>query len=397
MVMWMVSCMFAGSSATVLAQEYSPVIEDRVESPESQPPLADATGERRGGWDLGAVISAAYDDNIFLSSSKPDADMVFRVAPTMAYTKGDQKEGEGGFINAGYRPTAVVYAKNGSENRIDHQLLATAGWRGKVTRITYAGLVQKLGDATSETGRPTDRLAFENEIRVAWIPREKITWELAAGNSVSQYKDPAYFDSAKAYGEVALRYTYSPKTELGVIYQIGRFKVDGTGAQHSQSLAGSIAWQPREKIALKLVAGAEHRNTDNGNTVNPVLEGRFDWAPRQDTRIFITAYMREEASAFYAGQNYSVKGVTAGVSQRLGGQWTIELEGGYESNAYEVVSGNGTGGRDDSIWFVRPALVRRLGEESDLAFFYRISDNDSNDPSFGYEQQMLGIELNHKF
>ena len=277
------------------------------------------------------------------------------------------------------------------------RLLATAGWRGKVTRITYAGLLQKLGDATSETGRPTDRLEFENEIRVAWIPREKITWELAAGNSVSQYKDPAYYDSAKAYGEVALRYTYSPKTELGVIYQIGRFKVDGTGAQHSQSLAGSIAWQPREKIALKLVAGAEHRKTDNGNTVNPVLEGRFDWAPRQDTRIFVTAYMREEASAFYAGQNYSVKGVTAGISQRLGGEWTMELEGGYESNAYEVVSGNGTGGRDDSIWFVRPALVRRLGEESDLSFFYRISDNDSNDPSFGYEQQMLGIELNHKF
>jgi hypothetical protein len=107
--------------------------------------------------------------------------------------------------------------------------------------------------------------------------------------------------------------------------------------------------------------------------------------------------MRDEASSFYAGQNYQVKGATVGVSQRLGGKWSARLEGGFEKNTYEVVSGSGSDGRNDRIWFVRPALVYRIGGESDLSFFYRVSDNSSTEPTFGYEQQMIGLELNHKF
>jgi hypothetical protein len=397
MVAGLVFCMMAESGPFASAQEYSPVVDDRVESGDVQPPIVEPETERRGGWDLGAIISAAYDDNIFLSSSKAESDMVFRVAPTIAYTKGDEKEGEGVFVKAGYRPTGVVYSEHGSENRIDHQALAIAGWRGKLTTITYSGVIQNLGDATAETGRLTDRLEFENEIRAAWIPREKITLEVAGGNRQSDYADPTLYDSGKTYGEVAVRYTYSPKTELGLIYQIGRYNVDGTGPQETQQVKGNIVWQPREKIRVDLEAGAEHRKTDNGTSVNPVLEGRIEWKPRKETEIYVTAYMRDEASSFYAGQNYQVKGATVGVSQRLGGKWSARLEGGFEKNTYEVVSGSGSDGRNDRIWFVRPALVYRIGGESDLSFFYRVSDNSSTEPTFGYEQQMIGLELNHKF
>lgn len=397
MVVGLVFCMMAESGPFASAQEYSPVVDDRVESGEVQPPVVEPETERPSGWDLGAIISAAYDDNIFLSSRNAESDMVFRVAPTIAYAKGDEREGEGAFVKAGYRPTGVVYSGNGSENRIDHQGLAIAGWRGKLTSITYSGIIQKLGGATAETGRLTDRVEFENEIRAAWIPREKITLEVAGGNRQSDYSDPTLFDSAKTYGEVAVRYAYSPKTELGLIYQIGRFKVDGTGPQDTQQVKGNIVWQPREKIRVDLEAGAEHRDADNGTSVNPVLEGRIEWKPRKETEIYVTAYMRQEASSFYAGQNYQVNGATAGVSQRLGGKWSAILEGGFEKNTYEAVSGNGPDGREDRIWFVRPALVYRIGGESDLSFFYRVSDNDSSEEAFGYEQQMIGLELNHKF
>lgn len=394
------ACLLAAcQSSVVFAQEYAPVVEDRVDTGVEQAPLVvdEPAVDERGGWDLGVIISAAYDDNIFLSASKPESDMVYRIAPTVAYTAGDEKNGEGFYVKAGYRPTGVFYSKFGSEGRVDHQAIASAGWRGKLTRITYDGIIQKLGDATADTGRPTDRLEFENEIRVAWIPREKFTLEAAGGNRQMDYADPEFFDSEKTYGEVAMRYTYSPKTELGIIYQIGRFKVDGTGPQDTQQVTGNIVWQPREKIRVDLEAGAEHRKVDNGSSTNPVLEGRFAWMPRKNTELYVTAYMREEASAFYAGQNYEVKGFTAGASQKLGEKWTATLEGGLEKNSYQQVSGSGASGRQDRIWFVRPSVKYRLAAESDVAFFYRVSDNASTDTAFGYDQQMIGVELNHKF
>lgn len=395
-----VCCLSLWLAAGAHAQQYAPVVEDRFDTAVVQPapPIEEVTG-KRDGWELGAIISLAYDDNIFLSASNPESDAALRAAPSMAYRKGDSDPwtGEGAFISAAYRPTVVVYGELSSENRLDHEALLSAGWHGKAIRVAYAGVLRKLGDATAETGRPTDRIEFANEARVAWQARGKVALELAAGNRRTEYEDPIYFDSDKTYGEVALRYVYSPKTELGLIYQAGRFKVDGSGTQHTHQLAGAIAWQPREKIRVLLEAGAEHRRTDVGTDLNPVVEGRLEWQPRKETGVFVGAYAREEASAFFAGQNYSVRGFTAGIDQRLGGDWSARLEGGLEKNDYQRVSGTGLADRRDRIWFLRPALVRRIGGQSELSLFYRISDNDSSDAAFGYDQRTFGVELNHKF
>ena len=162
-------------------------------------------------------------------------------------------------------------------------------------------------------------------------------------------------------------------------------------------MTGSIDWQPREKIHATLEAGMERRTTVNGSRVNPVVAGRIDWTPRQGTSLYLTAYQREEASAFYAGQNYNVKGVTAGVAQRLGPDWTARLEAGRESATYRQVSGSGSGGRKDKTWFVRPALEYRFTDACNISLFYRISENTSSAADFGYNERIAGIELNYKF
>ena len=291
----------------------------------------------------------------------------------------------------------MLYADNSSYNRIDQQAIVSLGWRGKVTRVTYDGAFQDLGDATAETGRPTDRQEYDNAIRLAWTPREKVTLEAGGGYRRTNYSDPAYYDNSETFGEVAVRYTYSPKTALGLIYQVGRFEVDGSGPQDTQQLKAGLNWQPRQKIQVELVAGGEYRKFPNGSQVRPVLNGRFGWQPRKGTDVFLTAFMREETSAFYAGQNYTVRGVTAGVSQRLGGDWTATIEGGFETNDYDRVSGSGASGRKDEIWFLRPAVVYQLNEKSDLAVFWRVSEDDSNAPGFGYDNQTVGVEFNYQF
>ena len=393
----MASCMIAASTASASAQEYAPVVDDRVDTGVQIPVVEDTADQPLEGLDLGVVISAGYDDNIFLSSQDPESGMVYRLAPLLAYRRGDLDAGEGVIVRAGYVPSAVVYGSSGAEDRIDHEARALLGYRGKLGKIWYQGAARKLGDATADTGRPTDRIEFENEARVAWIPREKISLEAAVGNSVIRYEDPAFFDSERTYVEAVLKYAYSPKTELGLVLQGGRLEVEGAGPQDTQRIALAMAWQPREKIRVYLEGGSEYRKFDNGSGWNPVLDARIAWQPRKESELFLNGYVREEASAFFAGQNYTVAGVSAGISQRLGGRWSARLEGGYELNSYEQVSGTGGGGREDRIWFVRPALVRKVGEQSELIFSYRISDNDSTDAAFGYDQQVLGVELKHKF
>lgn len=394
----------AGIQASFAEDELPPMISDRLATSvdggvESVPsaPLVQQNQIKHGGWELGALISAAYDSNIFLSSSKPTSDMVFRVGPVIAYSTNDSTTSDGGFIKVAYHPTTVIYAENDSDNRVDQQALLTAGWRGKVTQLTYKGAIQKLGDATADTGRQTDRLEFENEIRGAWQPREKVTLELAVGNQQSDYSDPTLFDSSKIYAEVVSRYAYSPKTQLGLAYQAARFKVQDSPDQDTQQLTGEIEWQPREKIRVLLKVGAEYRNVAKDSQLNPVLEGRSEWTPREGTSIYITGYQRQTASAYYAGQIYNAKGATMGVSQRLNTNWTARLEGGIESATYSRVSGSGASGRRDRIWFIRPAIEYKISDELNVAVFYRTSEDSSNEPSFGYQQQMAGVEFVYKF
>ena len=390
-------CLSACLVGSLRAQNYSPIVNDRVLADGMDAPVVDDLATHRGGLEIEAVLSVAYDSNIFLSRKNPVEDLVTRVGPAVAYTKGDPIDGEGGFIKFAYQPTGVIYADNRQDNRIDQVAALTAGWRWTSTSLTYTVAARKLGDAIPDTGQQTDRVEFDHEVLAAWTPREKVTFELAAGNRSANYSDPTLFDSNETYAKAAVRYAYSPKTRIGVACQVGRLQVDGGSDQTLQQITVDFAWQPRQKINVALQLGAEHRNTQDGSEINPVVEGRIDWTPRSGTQLYLTGYQRQEASAYYAGQNYQLAGVSAGLSQRVGKNWTARLEAGREKVTYSQVSGSGLSGRSDTIWFVRPAFEYKITDALDVTIFYRISNDSSSVADFGYRQQLAGVSLNYKF
>ncbi len=385
------------------AQDISALVDSRVKVDadlESGLPAGEEA-VRRGGLELGAQMSAAYNDNIFLSRRQAEADGVYKISPSISYTHGDSKtDGAGGFIQASYRPTVVVYGQHADANRVDQEAQVSAGWAGNKSSVGYKGSVQKLGEATADVGRQTDRVQFENELRGAWKPREKVTLQAAVGNRQTRYNDPTLIDSSKTYGELGVKYALSPKTELGIAYQAGNFQVERASRQTTHQVLGSIVWQPREKIQLQLKAGGEQRKSEATTSVRPVLEARIDWTPRKGTSLYLSGYQREEASAFFAGQNYRVKGVTAGFSQRLGGNWTARADLGYETanyNQVDAVRSNAVSGRNDRQWFLRPSLDYKLTDEFSASLFYRVGRNTSTASDFGYNQNLIGVEVNYEF
>lgn len=394
-----------GAVGICAAQEFAPVVPAAVQgavddSPPSPlvAPRDPAAGDKKTeGVEFGVILSAAYDDNIFLSARDRKSDFVAKVAPRIAYVKGDRETQDGGYLSVAYRPTGVAYAENSDDNRVDHDVRLAVGMKGKKVAFDYSLAYGKLGDATADTGRPTDRDVIDHVVRIAWVPREKLAVELAAGQSIADYADRILLDSREAFGEIALRYAYSPKTRLSLAYRAGRFEVDGADDQRFQRVMAGIEWQPREKIRVEFAAGAEKRKYATGSDVTPVMEGRIHWKASEKTDLYLSAYRRETASAFSVGQNYRLTGVTAGYSQKIGDKWTARLEAGAERASYRFVDGTGGDAGRDDVWFVRPSLEYRLTEELGLEIFYRVSSNDSNRAGFGYDQQSAGISLDYKF
>jgi hypothetical protein len=393
----LLTCLWVLKPTRILSQELSAMVDDRVESPPADAPILSFEEERRGGLEVRAIVSAAYSTNTFLSRNNPVPDSVFRIGPTVSYVQGDMKEGEGGFVQFAYQPTGVIFGKSRTNDRIDQVAALNAGWRGKTSQITYTGAARRLGDAIADTGIESNRLELENELRAAWTVREKIAVELAAGISLTNYDSSELVSSGRIYGEVAVRYAYSPKTQLGLAYRAGEIRIEGFDNQTTQQVAGSIDWQPREKITVKIEGGAELRKFDRETKINPVVKAQIEWRPRQETRLFLNAYQRNEVSALNQGQVFNLRGVAAGFSQRLGSKWTFLLETGYEKSEYFEVKSTGVSSRNDEIWFVSPRLTYRFTDLCDLSLFHRTSDNTSTDPNFGYDEVITGLELNYQF
>lgn len=352
---------------------------------------------RKQGIDLGVIISGAYNDNITLSSSAPVKDFVIRATPSLAYIRGSAEANEGGYLKVAYKPTAVVYAEGNSSNRVDQDASWALGLQGKKTSIAYEGRIQKLGDATADTGQQTDRTMLEHVVRTAWSATDKVAVELSAGQSSADYRQRGLVDSSGAYGEVGLRYTYSPKTRLGVAYRAGTFQVDGAGDQQVQRGAVRMEWKPREKISVDLEAGVEHRTFDAGSSTKPVINAKVGWTPRPGTEISLSGFRRTEASSVYSGQNYDVTGASIGLSQKIGQKWSARLEGGLENASYSRVSGTGAANRRDRIVFIRPSVRYQITDDSEVEWFYRYEKNQSNQSGFGYDNHIIGIQFGYQF
>lgn len=352
---------------------------------------------RKEGVDLGVIVSGAYNDNITLSSNAPVKDFVIRTTPSLAYIRGTAEASDGGYLKVAYKPTSVVYADHGSPNRVDHDAAWEVGLHGQKLAIAYGGRIQQLGEATADAGQQADRLMLEQVVRTAWSATEKLSIEAAAGQSSADYQQRGLVDSSGAYGEAALRYTYSPKTRIGAAYRAGTFQVGGAGDQQIQRGAVRMEWKPREKIALDLEAGVEHRTYDSGSSTKPVVEAKIGWTPRPGTEISLSGYRRTEASAFSVGQNYDTTGASIGISQKIGQKWSARVESGLENASYSQVSGTGTANRRDRIIFIRPSVRYQMTDDSQLEWFYRYERNQSNQSGFGFDNHIFGLQFGYQF
>lgn len=371
-------------------------IDDRIGGVEWTAPRDELAEPPDEGWDLAVVLEVAYDDNIFLSTTAPETDLVVTVTPKIGYIAG-RADAEGAYLRAAYQPSLVLYAENSDETRIDHRFEAEGLVRGKKSSLGFKGRIDRLGGATAEIGAAIDRTEYAAELRAAWQPKEKVAIEIAAGVQGSDYDNRLLSDSELSYLEAALRYAYSPKTEVVLAVAGGTVEVDRAPDQDFQRATARLAWKPREKLSIDVEAGIERRDYSTGSDTFPVAEGRVTWLPREGTEVFLAGYLREESSAIFPGQNIEIAGAKVGLAQDIGRQWTARLETGYESNTYKRVSGFGAAARDDAVFFIQPGVEYRVNEHLRLGAFYRYERNDSNAAAFGYDVNRVGIDASYEF
>ena len=341
--------------------------------------------------DVGFESLFAYDDNIFLSDDK-EGDVVFRFRPNLAIAFGDGRAKQESYIEVVFEPTANVFFDNDEENSIDQDLNGAVQWKkSKITVLGEAGY-QKLSEASSEVGDRFDRDVYEAALELAYAVTEKVGVALRGDYEGYRYEEGTDFeDSDDIRGEIRFGYIISPKAQLAVGYGYGELDFDQSGKQTYHQAFLDAEWAPREKIALEMRVGAEHRDLITEKQTIPMLEGGVRYLPREKTLIALRAYNREESSPFTGGESYTATGVEFEVQQGIGKRFTGIFEAGYEHADYNGGLDPDLNDRSDDIWFVRPALEYQLREWLSLEAFYLYRKNDSEGGGFSYTNNQAGV------
>lgn len=358
---------------------------------QSQGERAPSTQE---GLDISLVASFAYDNNIFQSANDEDSSLVARVEPSIGWTAGERDKA---WIRLAYEGAAVIYFSESEDNRVDSRVTVEGEVKEKSVALAYSGRWARLGSPSADIGGASDRDEWGGDVGVTYSPKGKLSYQISAEGSVVDQDESAFFDSEEYSGRVSALYRHSSKTELELAYSLGRVEVDGSGSQTFHRLGVQALWRPRSKVSVSLEGGVEYRDYESGSGLDPYLSARVDWTPRAKTALFLEAYRREESSGAVEGENFDLTGFRAGVNQQLRGGWSAGLEIGRETADYFGVTGFPDSGREDTISFIRPSLRYSFGGDSELVVLYQLSDNDSTDPDFGFDNQQFGVTMNYHF
>lgn len=348
----------------------------------------------REGLDLSVVASMAYDDNIFQTSQNKVSSLVSQVEPSVGWTAGRR---DNTWMRIAYEGAAVVFLADSEGNRMDHRFGIEGAVKLDSAALAYSARWAKLGSPAADVGGVAERYEWGGRIAAIYRPKGKLAYEVAVERSVVDQVEPAFFDFFQSSASIAARYRYSPKTEMEVAYRYGQVDVDGAGRQIFQRIGGQLLWRPRSKVSVAVEGGLEFRDYEVGSGVEPYLSARVDWTPRAKTTLYLEAYRREEASAAEEGENFDVTGIRVGVNQELRDGWSAGLEFGRQNSDYFGINGQPESGREDFISFFRPSVRYVLSEDAQLVFLYQWSKNDSNDPTFSFDNNQFGVSMNYRF
>ena len=99
----------------------------------------------------------------------------------------------------------------------------------------------------------------------------------------------------------------------------------------------------------------------------------------------------------FANQSTEITGFSANLSQRLLKRFRLNLGGGYNRTQYVSSETGGPTSRKDDYYFFNTRLSWSILKRGTVALTYQFSDNVSNDPSFTFSSNQVGVELGYRY
>ncbi len=370
-------------------------------------------------------VRGGENDNIaFTHTNRLDDDYV-QIQPSVMLGIGDVVNTTT-FLAAIYAPSFYRYDDHDEFDSDQHVVRLIGGIKSGnlILRLTQdVSLLNNIVLAASSSERSslgaingrTDLDIYNTKLAANYnmTPNDFLFSELKMNRT--DYADPLVSSELYAF-DLYLNHGFSQSLVLGVGVEGGYNTVDFprptqplVQAAPDQALVqanGHLRFQPNERFALDVIAGAEFRNFKTSSQViarrsysTPVFSVSASWLPLDSTRIIFGATREIYNSAAQTAQDYVDTNLSATIRQRLCQQLYFIVLGGYEHVDYfnTIDSPVPLPTLSDDYFYVQPSVDILLTRFWSLGGYYLRRENSGSISTVDFYSNEYGVRTSIKF
>jgi len=361
------------------------------------------TGEEaaENWWRVIPMVNAGvvYDDNIFISNTDRQGDVIFNIGAGLALELGDYRTLQENYLLLEYIASGYFFSKYTAQNSFGQNASLLGQYRFNQLAVQLESNYQYINGAQRQVGGFTTRNILVSDLRFIYDYSEKTTFDLELGQDANVYDAP--YNSSYFYQVMAgMDYLILPKVRIGLEGIAGFIDAENNPDQTYQIINARAKYDLTGKIAIKATGGVQFTQYQSGGEpmdVSPVFSLGGEYLPFPNTAISLLGYRNLQVSPSFNNQNYWATGVELGVTQTIAQKFQVGVAGGYENDYYIANNSNTVATRRDNFFFIEPQISYNFLKYLTASVFYQHRFNDSTLQVDTWYNNQVGFEIGAAF
>ena len=342
-------------------------------------------------------VSMVYDDNIFISNTNRQADIIWSVTAGAAFELGDFRNLQDNFLIAEWYGTGYFYTNNPAQNAFNQSAALLGQYRWEKLTAQLDSRYQYLTGPDRQVGSFATRHIFNNAIRFNYDYSDKTTFDAEFAQDTQIFQ--SYFNQFDYRFKAGTDYRILPKVWVGLEGVAGVLNVEESPLQYYQQARVRAKYKATGKLDAKASAGVEVREFSGNSKLNTefVFTLGLEYRPFDGTLLSVTGYRNVVGSNSLQGQDYVATGFQISIQQRFLQRFYAGLAFGYENDVYIAVEEDVVANRTDNYIFLRPSVSFAITEYVTAGAFYEYRNNASTEGASSFYNNRFGFELGLQF
>ena len=404
------AALFFGATGNIKGQ-YKDSPKDGGELPVS---FYQPSGEREmGSWlngikfHFGASAEARYDDNIRISESNEQEDLIVSLSPFMEIRSAGGEGGMSSGLQLKYTPSYQIFTKDNANDVWEHEIELDSSFVFSKTTIQFLFDFEDVSGSDIDASDRIRRRIYTPQFNMSYEVSPKTTLGLKAKYRNTDYKEA--FDSQEISVNPSVDYSVTDKIRLGLGVTGGILDVKGSNATGSINNGQQQYLQARlrtfytasTKLRFSSTIGGEtrwfdERSSDARQTFVFDVGVRYD--PFPNTQLGLNAFRRVTNSAVIAGSDYSGTGFSFKATQRFMERFRLVLHSTfYNSNYFSAHERIESVDREDDYFTAGVDFIWAATEYLSLSTGYLYRTNDSNVISSEFDNNQFFVRATLTF